>query len=175
VDYDWTDRDGVCWAVRVLSVTRVPSRPGSSPPTATVQLAAGGMRYEGTTQSPVDPRSNIVRGSELQRILDEGRLRGSSQSGSRRDQPALSRSALRNHQALSEVLQLARGIIDDGTVTREEAEQFMGWVAAHPEIAVVPPVPLLARRLRGFLSDGILDDREHSEVLRALRELVGDE
>ena len=92
-----------------------------------------------------------------------------------RDRSPISPSALGNFRALSEVLQLARGIIADGTVTYEEAEQFMRWVAAHPEIAIVPPVPLLARRLRGFLSDGTLDDREQADVLKALRELVGDE
>lgn len=80
---------------------------------------------------------------------------------------------LRNHQAVQEVLQLAKTIISDGVVTVPEANEFLRWVEAHPEIAVVPPVPVLARRLRGFLADGVLDAREQAEVLAALRDLAG--
>jgi hypothetical protein len=80
---------------------------------------------------------------------------------------------LKNHRAVQDVLQLAIRIVHDGRVTLEEARQFIQWVEAHPEIAVVPPVPMLARRLRGFLVDGVLDEREQEEVLTALRELVG--
>lgn len=82
---------------------------------------------------------------------------------------------LPNHRAVQDVLQLANRIIADGGLTAEEARDFVEWVDEHPEIAIVPPVPILARRLRRFLSDGVLDDREQAEVLKALRQLVGQE
>ena len=89
----------------------------------------------------------------------------------RQDSPIV----LRNHRAVQDVLHLARRIIEDGAVTHDEAVEFLRWVDEHPEIAIVPPVPLLARRLRTYLSDGVLDTREQDDVLGALRALVGDE
>lgn len=70
---------------------------------------------------------------------------------------------------------LAKGIIADGVVQKEEAEFLHGWLAAnHTTIQANPVVDCLLQRVTTMLSDGVLDAEESDELLTRLKEFSGD-
>jgi len=67
---------------------------------------------------------------------------------------------------------LVRGVIADGVVSTDEAEQLASWTRDHPEVAVRWPANLLARRLEQIFRDGRVDSRERRHLAALLGQLA---
>lgn len=67
---------------------------------------------------------------------------------------------------------LVRGVIADGVVTSDEAEQLAKWTREHPQVAVRWPANLLARRLEQIFRDGRVDSRERKHLTSLLGQLA---
>ena len=78
----------------------------------------------------------------------------------------------RVQRGLSEMIGLVRGVIADGFVSSEEAEELTRWARENPEIAVRWPANLLARRLEQIFRDGRVDSRERKHLASLLEQLV---
>ena len=81
---------------------------------------------------------------------------------------------LKRNDALQGLLVLARRVVQDGEVTGEEADEFSRWLAANPDMSGVWPVRDLTRHFRALVADGSLCDRDRTELLGLLRDLVGE-
>ncbi len=73
----------------------------------------------------------------------------------------------RVERGLAEMVGMVRGVIADGVVSSDEAEQLSHWTREHPEIATRYPANILARRLERIFRDGRVD-RPERERLAAL-------
>jgi len=76
-------------------------------------------------------------------------------------------------EKLEEFLGLCSGIVSDDIVKQSEAERLQLWLSQNKEIIEEWPVCDIARRLNAFLDDGVLDTREATDLLDAMKHLVG--
>jgi hypothetical protein len=120
-----------------------------------------------------DPRIALERRWALERRIDERRRAQARLAPATASTSLGANLFLPTHRALHGLLQMARRTIQDSVVTFGEAQDLVRWVDEHPEIAGVWPVPIISRKLRGMVQDGALDERESSEALATLRDLVG--
>jgi hypothetical protein len=81
--------------------------------------------------------------------------------------------ARRAERDLSELLGLAKGLLADGEVTKEEADLLDHWVRSHPAASEQWPVNRLAARLQHAYADGHVDDEERRDLAEILSALVG--
>lgn len=82
------------------------------------------------------------------------------------------RETRRLEQGLSEMMGLVRGVIADGVVTSDEAEQLAAWTRENPEVAARWPANLLTRRLERIFLDGRVDSRERKHLAAILGQLA---
>ena len=78
----------------------------------------------------------------------------------------------RVERGLSEMLGFVRGVIADGFVSSDEAEELTKWARENPEVAVRWPANLLARRLEQIFRDGRVASRERKHLASLLEQLV---
>jgi NAD-dependent DNA ligase len=81
--------------------------------------------------------------------------------------------ARRAERDLSEFLGLAKGLLGDGVISREEAALVANWVVTHPAAAEQWPINHLVRRLTTIFSDEVVDDDERAELADILASIVG--
>lgn len=81
--------------------------------------------------------------------------------------------ARRAERDLSELLGLAKGLLADGEISKEEAHHLNEWVAMHPDACEQWPVNRLADRLTRAFGDGYIDDEERRDLEELLRAIVG--
>lgn len=81
--------------------------------------------------------------------------------------------ARRAERDLSELLGLAKGLLADGEITKEEANHLNNWIASHPAAVEQWPVNRLAERLSRIYQDGHADDDERADLAGLLESLVG--
>ena len=67
---------------------------------------------------------------------------------------------------------LVRGVIEDGVVSSDEAEQLSRWTRDHPEISTRYPANILSRRLERIFLDGRVDGRERARLEALLQQLA---
>ena len=75
-------------------------------------------------------------------------------------------------QGLSEMMGLIRGVIADGVVSSEEAEQIAQWSRENPEVASRWPANLLNRRLERIFLDGRVDAKERKYLATLLGQVA---
>lgn len=81
--------------------------------------------------------------------------------------------ARRAERDLSEFLGLAKGLLGDGVISREEAALVSNWVVSHPAAAEQWPINHLVRRLSTIFADGVVDEDERGELAGILASIVG--
>jgi len=81
--------------------------------------------------------------------------------------------ARRAERDLSELLGLAKGLLADGQITKEEAAHLNDWMTSHPDAVEQWPVNKLAERLTRIFADGHADEDERSDLADLLASLVG--
>lgn len=74
---------------------------------------------------------------------------------------------------IDELNGLARGLCADGVLNQLEVEFLEKWLAANSEIAGHPLIDTLYARIADVLADGIVDESERQELLRALEDFSG--
>lgn len=74
---------------------------------------------------------------------------------------------------IGEVLGIAHGILADGVINHAEVEYLAKWLAAREHVTANPVVRLLHERVRGVLSDGVLDADEAKDLMSTLVSFVG--
>jgi NAD-dependent DNA ligase len=67
---------------------------------------------------------------------------------------------------------LVRGVIADGSVSSDEAEQLAKWTRENPDVALSYPANVLARRLERIFHDGRVDGRERHRLKALLAQLA---
>ena len=67
---------------------------------------------------------------------------------------------------------LVRGVIADGIVSSDEAENLSQWTRDNPEIATRYPANILSRRLERIFTDGRVDRRERARLAALLSQLA---
>ncbi|MCG6958074.1 MAG: BRCT domain-containing protein [Gemmatimonadetes bacterium] len=83
------------------------------------------------------------------------------------------REQRRIERGLAEMMGLVRGVIADGRVSSDEAEQLAQWTREQPDVVARWPANLLARRLEKIQRDGRLDARERAHLEAILGQLAG--
>jgi hypothetical protein len=78
----------------------------------------------------------------------------------------------RVERGLAEMVGLVRGVIADGTVSSDEAEQLSAWSRAHPDLATRYPANVLSRRLERIFLDGRVDASERRRLSALLSQLA---
>lgn len=81
--------------------------------------------------------------------------------------------ARRAERDLSELLGLAKGLLADGGISKEEAQHLDAWVISHPDACEQWPVNRLSERLQHDFSDGHIDEEERADLAELLSALVG--
>lgn len=79
----------------------------------------------------------------------------------------------RAERDLAEMLGLAKGVLSDGVVTRDEALALLNWSEDHLDVVSVWPGRVLHQRLRRIFSDGKVTDDERKDLAELLTLLVG--
>lgn len=79
----------------------------------------------------------------------------------------------RSHE-MKALLDLARGAIEDGVVTEDEANAFNAWVERHAELAATPHVVEIVRRLRHIFADGTVSESNRKKLHALLQDLTGE-
>ena len=80
---------------------------------------------------------------------------------------------MRSERDLQEMLGIAKGILMDGVVTDDEVRNFLSWCDRRPQVVSRWPGNQLHRRLVAILEDGVVDERERTELAEILGGLVG--
>lgn len=75
-------------------------------------------------------------------------------------------------RGLAEMVGVVRGIISDGAVSEDEANQLARWTRDNPNVAQRWPANLLARRLATIVRDGRVDARERAHLKALLGQLA---
>lgn len=71
---------------------------------------------------------------------------------------------------IDELIGISRGLCADGELNQLETEFLLGWLANNQSIVDNPVISTLYNRVAEFLSDGVLDDSERSDLFGVLRE-----
>jgi hypothetical protein len=79
----------------------------------------------------------------------------------------------RMERDISELLGLAKGLLADGVICREEADHLKSWVAVHPDASDVWPCNIIAARLDRIYRNGVVTDEERDDLRDLLSDLVG--
>ncbi|MEQ1542685.1 MAG: BRCT domain-containing protein [Novosphingobium sp.] len=74
---------------------------------------------------------------------------------------------------IDEMIGLARGLCADGVLNLSEVEFLQSWLAANLSVNDQPIFQTLWSRVDAALSDGFLDDDEHSDLFDALQSVGG--
>jgi len=74
---------------------------------------------------------------------------------------------------IDELLGICRGVAFDGDVNQQEAENLYAWLSANAELASVYPGDIIIERLADALRDGVLDEKEASDLLVLLKSVIG--
>lgn len=74
---------------------------------------------------------------------------------------------------IDELIGLARGLCADGVLNQLEVEFLQKWLAANAGIKGNPVINDLYERVAGVLRDGVADDDERQDLLRALNSFSG--
>jgi hypothetical protein len=85
----------------------------------------------------------------------------------------LNDSVLRRSRALREMMQFARAIIADGTVSESEAKGFQAWIEANPDVIGIAAVDEIVGILTNFFSDGHLSDNEKVQLVEVFESFGG--
>jgi hypothetical protein len=81
--------------------------------------------------------------------------------------------ARRAERDLSEFLGLAKGLLADGSISKEEAVHIGEWVVNHPDAVEQWPLNRLVERLSQIYSDGRIDEEERMDLADLLTSIVG--
>jgi NAD-dependent DNA ligase len=74
---------------------------------------------------------------------------------------------------IDELLGMAKGVVADGSVSREEAEFLLRWMETNRAAAAQWPARVLYPRLVAALADGNLNAEEEGELLELILQCVG--
>lgn len=69
---------------------------------------------------------------------------------------------------IDELIGIARGLAADGCINVTEVEFLQKWLAANAEISNQPLIHTLYRRVNEILSDSLVNEEEHAELLDTL-------
>lgn len=75
---------------------------------------------------------------------------------------------------MDELIGIARGLAADNQLNLAEAEYLQSWLATNLHIVDQPLISTLYRRVSEYLSDGVLDADEASELLDTLHSFTGE-
>ena len=85
----------------------------------------------------------------------------------------LDESVLRRSGALREMMEFARAIIADGTVSESEAKGFQAWIESNPDVLGLAAVDEIVGILTNFFSDGRLSEEEKEQLVEVLESFGG--
>lgn len=80
---------------------------------------------------------------------------------------------LRIDREVDELVGICKGLLADGTVNQSEVEFLAGWLQNNINSAGEWPGNILYDRVRTMLVDGVLDNKEESELLSLLVQVTG--
>lgn len=81
--------------------------------------------------------------------------------------------ARRQSSDISELIGVCKGVLADGVVCFDEAVFMLKWFEHHTEVKKVWPAEPLYGALNDFLEDGILDEKEESQLIDILEAITG--
>lgn len=82
-------------------------------------------------------------------------------------------SVMRRSDALRRMMQFARAIIEDGSVSDAEAKGFQAWIEANPDVIGLQSVDEIVGILTNFFDDGELSDEERAQLVTVLERFGG--
>lgn len=71
------------------------------------------------------------------------------------------------------MMQFARAIIEDGSVSDAEAKGFQAWIEANPDVIGLQSVDEIVGILTNFFDDGELSDEERAQLVTVLERFGG--
>ncbi|RWX78471.1 NAD-dependent DNA ligase [Neorhizobium lilium] len=69
---------------------------------------------------------------------------------------------------IDELIGLARGLVADGVINKQEVEFLQKWLVANGAVSNQPVISTLYKRVTEILADGVVDQTEMSELLDTL-------
>jgi NAD-dependent DNA ligase len=73
---------------------------------------------------------------------------------------------------IDELIGIARGLLADGGISRDEVEYLEKWLAANLDISDQPVIHALYTRIEEILSDNLVDEDEKAELFDTLAKLT---